>query len=116
MKPIIILFLATICFSQEQIKKWEALGLTSSSELTIAIDSGLSEKEIMEIVSVGVSIRTHLSKPWKGLEITEKEWYGYVRSGLDSTGIYDAVYKKNHKKTFGQHWNDLVAGMKEGVK
>jgi hypothetical protein len=111
-RTLFILLITTTAYSQRHdIMPWEALGLTSN-EYKIARDNGLTDSAIADILSVGVTIKKHLSEPWKRLEITEKDWYGYVRSGLDSVQIEKAVYDEAHKKSFGDKWKEFIAGIR----
>lgn len=112
---LLIITVVLVATSAEDLPIWERLGI-GRMEYKAAVDAGMTVSDIGDVLSVGVSIKKHLSKPWEALEITKNEWYALVRSGLDSTGIADKVYRNKHKKTFRQKCNELAAGLKEGAK
>lgn len=96
---LLLLFFVHVCGYRPDITPWEILGLTST-EYAIAKNNNLSDDKIISILSVGVSIRKHLSSPWKRLNLTEKKWYDLIRSGMDSTQIWHYSQQKQEKHRF----------------
>lgn len=113
---LLFLLLPVILSAQmPDIPEWEKLGLTSK-EYKMARDNNMTDEDIGNVLSAGVSIKKHLLYPWKPLEITENEWYSYVRSGLDSVQICKAVDEEKNKPSFKESFFGFFRDLKMGVK
>lgn len=94
---IIILLIFQAIYSQERMKKWEELGITSK-EYKLSIDNNISEEKIKDIISIGVTITEYVKKPWVELNIKEKQWYELLRNGYTKEDIKKKVEQDRLKK------------------
>lgn len=94
-----VVFLLCVCSAVAQrpdIPVWEAHGVTSS-EWKTAIDSGITEQKLSDLLSVGITVREYLSKPWNKFDIGEREWLKYIGRGLNDIEIAEKVQNRRNR-------------------
>jgi hypothetical protein len=103
MKNGVIILVAAVAISALQalaqrpdIPIWEAHGVTSS-EWKIALDSGISENKLSDILAVGMTVGEYLSHPWNRFGISEEELFGFLRRGLDEPEIIAEIDRRRNR-------------------
>lgn len=84
--PLLVLLFPVPLFSQDDIRPWERLGL-STTEWKLIQDNNMPMSKVEKLLRDGIGITEYFDKPWEALGMSESKWMAKRRSGLTNYDI-----------------------------
>ena len=72
---------------------YKTIGITSK-EFDDVKAAGISRAKLMNLLEVGIMPSEYLSSPWKGLGVSESEWYKAKQQGFEDDDIDRSIYTR----------------------